>query len=69
MLSVAILVFRETLEAAPIVGVVAAAARSVPQGRRALATGVGAGGAVLVALFAEAIAASAQGMGARSSSG
>ncbi len=65
MLSVAILVFRETLEAALILGVVAAASRSIPESRRALGTGVLAGtaGAVLVALFAEVIATSAQGMG------
>ena len=65
MLSVAIVVFRESLEAALIMGVVAAASRGVAQRERALAAGVAAGaaGALLVALFAEAIAAAAQGLG------
>jgi len=65
MLGVAVIVFREVLEAALIIGVVAAAARGMSGRGRFLAAGAGAGlaGAVLVALFAESIAQAAHGMG------
>lgn len=65
MLGVAIIVFREVLEAALIIGVVAAASRGIPGRASALGTGVGAGiaGAVLVAVFAGSISQAARGMG------
>lgn len=65
MLSALIIVFREVLEAALVIGIVCAATRGV-QGRGVMVTlGVGAGivGAVLVALGAERIAELAEGMG------
>ncbi|MBV9521653.1 MAG: FTR1 family protein [Alphaproteobacteria bacterium] len=65
MLATAIIVFREVLEAALVVGIVMAASRGVP--RRALWVGgglaVGIAGACLVAGFAETLAAAAAGMG------
>jgi high-affinity iron transporter len=65
MLATAIIVFREVLEAALIVGIVAAATRSLPGRNRWLAAGVIAGltGAALVALGTERIAAMASGIG------
>jgi len=62
---VAIIVFREVLEAALIIGVVAAAARGIDGRERALGAGIGAGalGAVLVALFADSISHAARGIG------
>ena len=65
MLSALIIVFREVLEAALVIGIVCAATRGV-QGRGVMVTlGVGAGivGAVLVALGAERISELAEGMG------
>lgn len=65
MLSALIIVFREVLEAALVIGIVCAATRGV-RGRALMVTfGIGAGvaGAVLVALGAERIAALAAGMG------
>ncbi|MBK6961491.1 MAG: FTR1 family protein [Gammaproteobacteria bacterium] len=65
MLSALIIVFREVLEAALVVGIVCAATRGV-RGRGVMVTlGIGAGvvGAVLVALGAERIADLAAGMG------
>jgi high-affinity iron transporter len=65
VLSALIIVFREVLEAALVIGIVCAATRGV-QGRGLMVTlGVGAGivGAVLVALGAERIAELAEGMG------
>ncbi|MBK9428585.1 MAG: FTR1 family protein [Gammaproteobacteria bacterium] len=65
MLSALIIVFREMLEAALVVGIVCAATRGV-RGRGVMVTlGIGAGvvGAVLVALGAERIAELASGMG------
>lgn len=65
MLSALIIVFREVLEAALVIGIVCAATRGV-RGRGLMVTlGVGAGivGAVLVALGAERIAELAEGMG------
>jgi high-affinity iron transporter len=65
MLATAIIVFREVLEAALVVSIVLAATRGVP--RRALWVGGGAIGGLLgattVAVFAEAIAAAASGVG------
>jgi high-affinity iron transporter len=65
VLGVAIIVFREVLEAALIIGVVAAASRGIAGRTGALGAGVGAGvaGAVLVALFAESISRAAHGVG------
>jgi high-affinity iron transporter len=62
---VSIIVFREVLEAALIVGIVAAASRGISGRARALGAGIGAGalGAVLVAMFAESISHAARGMG------
>ena len=65
MLSALIIVFREVLEAALVIGIVCAATRGV-KGRGAMVTfGIGAGiaGAMLVALGAERIADLAAGMG------
>jgi high-affinity iron transporter len=65
MLATAIIVFREVLEAALVVGIVLAASRGVP--RRGLWVGSGIAGGVLgaciVAAFAETIAVAAAGMG------
>ena len=65
MLATAIIVFREVLEAALIVGIVAAATRSVPGRTTWLGAGVVAGlvGAGIVALGTERIAAMASGVG------
>lgn len=65
MLATAIIVFREVLEAALIVGIVAAATRSVPGRTTWLVAGVVAGlvGAGVVALGTERIAAMASGVG------
>ncbi len=65
MLSTAIIVFREILEAALIVGVVLAASRGVPRRGAAVVAGMAGGlvGAVLVALFAGEIADALAGAG------
>ena len=65
MLATAIIVFREVLEAALIVGIVLAASRGVPRRGAWVAGGIGAGvfGAILVAMGAETIAAAVQGVG------
>jgi len=65
MLSAAIIVFRESLEAALIIGIVAAAARSLPHRDRWLWGGFASGllGALLVAACARQIAGLADGMG------
>ena len=65
MLAVALIVFREVLEAALIVGIVMAASRGVTRRGLWVAGGVAAGivGAVIVAGFAEAIAEAASGLG------
>ena len=65
MLATAIIVFREVLEAALIVGIVAAATRSVPGRTTWLVAGIVAGvvGAAIVALGTERIAAMAEGVG------
>lgn len=65
MLGAAIIVFRESLEAALLIGIVAAAARALP--RRGLWIGVGmaagVAGAMLVAAFANSIGELADGVG------
>ena len=65
MLATLLLVFREVLEAALIVSIVAAATRGVPRRGAWIVGGIALGvvGAVLVALFASVIAGSMSGMG------
>jgi high-affinity iron transporter len=65
MLATAVVVFREVLEAALIVGIVAAATRTIPGRNRWLVGGIVAGlaGAGLVALGTDRIAELASGMG------
>lgn len=65
MLATAVIVFREVLEAALIIGIVAAATRAVPGRGRWLAAGVLLGilGAAVVALGTEQIARLASGVG------
>jgi high-affinity iron transporter len=65
MFAVALIVFRETLEAALFVGIIAAAAQGLAGLRRLLMTGVGAGvlGAVVLALLAERIGGAFDGLG------
>jgi high-affinity iron transporter len=65
MFATAIIVFREILEAALIVGIVAAATRAIPGRTRWLSAGIAAGlmGAGLVALGTERIADLASGVG------
>ena len=65
MLPTAIIVFREVLEAALIVGIVMAASRGALRRGLWVSGGIAAGvfGAALVAIFAAAIAAAAEGMG------
>lgn len=65
MFGTALVVFREVLEAALIIGIVAAATRGIEGRMRWIVGGVGTGllGALLVAAGAEAIAGWAEGMG------
>ncbi|HTQ33474.1 MAG TPA: FTR1 family protein, partial [Stellaceae bacterium] len=65
MLPTAIIVFREVLEAALIVGIVMAASRGAQRRGLWVSGGIATGvlGACLVALFAATIAAAAAGMG------
>jgi high-affinity iron transporter len=65
VLAVAILVFREVLEAALVVSVVFAATRGVPGRERWISAGITAGvlGAIALAAFAGVIASAVQGMG------
>ena len=65
MLAIALIVFRETLEAALFVGIIAAATRGLAARWRWLGGGVMAGalGALALALMAERIAALADGLG------
>src|SRR5579864_28112 len=65
MLAVAVIVFREVLEAALVVGIVLAASRGVPRRGRWVAYGIAAGvlGAMVVAGFTEEIASAANGVG------
>lgn len=65
MLGSAIIVFRETLEAALIIGIIAAATRSLPARNRWLAVGIAAGlvGSLIVASLTGQIAELAEGAG------
>jgi high-affinity iron transporter len=65
MLGAAVIVFRETLEAALIVSIVMAATVGIPGRNRWVGAGIAAGilGALLVAGFAASIAAAVSGMG------
>jgi len=65
MLGSALIVFREVLEAALVIGIACAATRGMPGRNGWVAAGVAAGaaGACVVAAFAEVIAGSAEGMG------
>src|SRR5512139_3183528 len=65
MLATAIIIFREVLEAALIIGILAAATRNIAGSRRWIAAGVLAGlaGSALVAASTEAIGALADGIG------
>jgi high-affinity iron transporter len=65
MIATALIVFREVLEAALIVGIVSAATRGIPGRGRWIAGGLGAGllGSILVAAGANAISQLAEGMG------
>lgn len=65
MFGSALIVFREVLEAALVVGIVLAATRGVPNRGLWVSGGIAAGalGAALVALFAQAIAGAARGFG------
>ena len=65
MLATAVIAFREVLEAALIIGIVAAATRSIPGRSRWLAAGIVAGlaGAGVVALGADRLAETASGLG------
>jgi high-affinity iron transporter len=65
MFGTALVVFRETLEAALIVGIIAAATRGIPGRGRWIAGGLAAGivGSLLVAGGAEALSKVAEGMG------
>jgi high-affinity iron transporter len=65
MFATAVIVFREVLEAALIIGILAAATRDVPERNRWLAAGIGAGllGAGIVALGTGRIAELASGVG------
>ena len=65
MFGTALVVFREVLEAALIVGIVAAATRGIAGRGRWIASGITAGivGSLLVAASAEAISTLAEGMG------
>jgi len=65
MFGTAIIVFREVLEASLIIGILAAATRSVPNSRRWLGAGLVAGlaGSGLVAAFTDVIGSLASGIG------
>ena len=65
MLGAALIVFRETLEAALLVGIIAAATSALPMAKRWIGAGVAAGiaGAVLIALAMSRISGAFEGMG------
>ena len=65
MLGVALIVFREVLEAALVIGIIFAATQGVTNRGRWIVAGIGTGviGAVIVAMFADRLATAAAGMG------
>jgi high-affinity iron transporter len=65
MFGTALIVFREVLEAALIIGIVAAATRGIPRRARFIGGGIalGLGGSAIVAALAEAISGLAEGVG------
>jgi high-affinity iron transporter len=65
MFATAVVVFREVLEAALVIGLMLAAARELPRRGLWVGTGLaaGAGGSIVVAVFAGAIASAVAGMG------
>jgi high-affinity iron transporter len=65
MFGTAVIVFREVLEAAILIGIIAAATRNVPHSRNWIAAGVmvGLAGAGIVAAFTEEIGSLASGVG------
>jgi len=65
MMSALVIVFREVLEMALVIGVLLAATRALPESRRWIAAGAGAGliGAVLFAVFMEEVESSFEGNG------
>ncbi len=65
MLSAALIVFREVLEAALVIGIVLTATRNVTGRSRSIALGIaaGIGGACLVAYFADTLAQAVRGVG------
>src|SRR2546423_9701714 len=65
MFGTALIVFREVLEAALIIGIVTAATRGIPARNRWILAGLGAGlaGSIAVAFAAERISVLAEGMG------
>jgi len=65
MFGTAVIIFREVLEAALIIGILAAATKSVPDSRRWLAVGIviGLAGAGTIAAFADVIGTLANGIG------
>jgi len=65
MLAVAVIVFREVLEAALVVGIVLAASRGVPKRGKWVASGIGCGAliALIVAAFTDEIAGAVDGIG------
>jgi high-affinity iron transporter len=65
MFGASIIIFRESLEAALLIGIIAAATRDLPQRNRWLALGIGAGlaGSLLVAALMQSIAGMADGSG------
>jgi high-affinity iron transporter len=65
MLGSAIIVFRETLEAALIIGIIAAATRAIPSRKPWILSGIGAGilGSLIVASLTGRIAEMAEGVG------
>ena len=65
MLAIALIIFRETLEAALIIGIIAAATRDIPKRTRWIVGGIGLGilGSSVIAFVAEYIAQFADGIG------
>lgn len=65
MSATALIVFREVLEAALVVGIVMAATRGIRGRNLWISFGIGGGviGAILIAVFARAVASAAEGMG------